>query len=40
MKYAVQMGSGAMKHVPSFTNIGQGIQKLIGSDTPDIMVTS
>jgi hypothetical protein len=30
MKYAVQMGSGAMIYIPSFINIGSGIQKLIG----------
>jgi hypothetical protein len=30
MKYAVEMGSGAMICVPSFTKIGSGIQKLIG----------
>jgi hypothetical protein len=30
MKYAVQMGSGAIIHVPSFITIGSGIQKLIG----------
>jgi hypothetical protein len=29
MKYAVQMGSGAMKYVPSFIEIGSGIQTLI-----------
>jgi hypothetical protein len=30
MKYAVEMGSGAMIYIPSFKNIGSGIQKLIG----------
>jgi hypothetical protein len=30
MKYAVQMGSDAMIHIPSFIRIGSGIQKLIG----------
>jgi hypothetical protein len=30
MKYAVEMGSGAMLYVPSFINIGSDIQKLIG----------
>jgi hypothetical protein len=32
MKYAVEMGSGAMiyTYVPSFINIGSGIQKLMG----------
>lgn len=31
MKYAVEMGSGAMMYVQSFINIGSGIQKLIGA---------
>jgi hypothetical protein len=30
MKYAVEMGSGAMIYIPSFINIGSGNQKLIG----------
>jgi hypothetical protein len=30
MKYAVEMGSGAMMYVPSFIKIGSGIQKLMG----------
>jgi hypothetical protein len=30
MKYAVQMGSGAMLHIPSFIENGEDIQKLIG----------
>jgi hypothetical protein len=30
MKYAVEMRSGAMTYIPSFINIGSGIQKLIG----------
>jgi hypothetical protein len=29
MKYAVEMDSGAMICMPSFTNIGSGVQKLI-----------
>jgi hypothetical protein len=29
MKYAVEMGSGAMIYIPSFIKIGPGIQKLI-----------
>jgi hypothetical protein len=29
MKYAVDMDSGSMIYVPSFINIGSGIQKLI-----------
>jgi hypothetical protein len=30
MKYALEMGSGAMIYIPSLINIGSGIQKLIG----------
>jgi hypothetical protein len=30
MKYAIEMGSGAMIHIPSFIKIGSGIQTLIG----------
>jgi hypothetical protein len=30
MKYAAEIGSGAMMYVPSFIKIGSGIQKLIG----------
>jgi hypothetical protein len=33
MKYAVEMGSGAMIYVPSFIKIDSGIQKLLGGDT-------
>jgi hypothetical protein len=33
MKYAVEMGSGAMIYIPSFINIDSGIQKLIGTDS-------
>jgi hypothetical protein len=29
MKYAVEMGSGAMIYIPSFLEIGSGIQKWI-----------
>jgi hypothetical protein len=29
MKYAVEMGSGAMIYVPSFMKIGAGVQKLM-----------
>jgi hypothetical protein len=29
MKYAIEMGSGAMIYIPSFIKIGSGIQKLI-----------
>jgi hypothetical protein len=30
MKYAAEMGSGAMIFIPSVIKIGSGIQKLIG----------
>jgi hypothetical protein len=30
MKYAVEMDSGAMKHILTFIRTGSGIQKLIG----------
>jgi hypothetical protein len=30
MKYVVPMGSGAMIYIPSFIQIGSGIQKSIG----------
>jgi hypothetical protein len=30
MKYAVEMGSGAMLYIPSFIKIGSDSQKLIG----------
>jgi hypothetical protein len=30
MKYAVEMGSGAIIHIPSFIKIDSDIQKLIG----------
>jgi hypothetical protein len=33
MRYAVEMGSGAMMYIPRFINIGSGIQQLIGGDT-------
>jgi hypothetical protein len=33
MKYAVEMGSGAMIYIPSFIKIGSGIQKLTRGDT-------
>jgi hypothetical protein len=29
MKYAVEMGSGAMTYIPSFIKTGSGIRKLI-----------
>jgi hypothetical protein len=33
MKYAFEMGSGAMMYRPSFIKIGSGIQKLIRGDS-------
>jgi hypothetical protein len=30
MKYAVEMGSGAMIYIPNFIKTGSGIQTLIG----------
>jgi hypothetical protein len=30
MKYAVEIGSGAMIYIPSFIKTGSGIQKLMG----------
>jgi hypothetical protein len=30
MKYAVEMGSGAVIYVPRFIKIGSGVQKLTG----------
>jgi hypothetical protein len=33
MKYAVEMGSGFMIYIPSFIQIGPGIQKFIGEDS-------
>jgi hypothetical protein len=35
MKYAVEMGSSAMIHIPSFIKIGSGAQKLIGRGHTD-----
>jgi Uri superfamily endonuclease len=29
MKYAIEMGTGAMIYIPSFIKIGSGIQKLM-----------
>jgi hypothetical protein len=33
MKYAVEMGSGAMIYIPGFIKIDSDIQKLLGKDT-------
>jgi hypothetical protein len=35
MKYAVEMGSGAMIYIPCFIKIYSGFQKLMGGDTED-----
>jgi hypothetical protein len=33
MKYAFEIGSGAMIYIPSFIEIGSGIQKSLGGDS-------
>jgi hypothetical protein len=33
MKYAFEMGPGAMIHIPSFVKIGSGIEKFDGGGT-------
>jgi hypothetical protein len=33
MKYAVEMGSGAMMYMPSFIKIISGVQKLLRGDS-------
>jgi hypothetical protein len=33
MKYAFEMGSGAMIYIPSFIKIGLGMRKLIEGDS-------
>jgi hypothetical protein len=33
MKYAVEMGPGAMVNILTFISIGSGLEKLIGKDT-------
>jgi hypothetical protein len=33
MKYALEMGSGAIIYIPSFIKIGSGIQTLMGGYT-------
>jgi hypothetical protein len=38
MKYAVEMGSGAIIFIPNFIKTGSGIQKLIGgTQTHDLI---
>jgi hypothetical protein len=42
MKYAIEMGSGAMIYTPSFIRVGSGIQKLlkgIHRHTTSMMIT-
>jgi hypothetical protein len=39
MKYAVEMGSGAMIYKSSFVNIGSGISKLIRGDTDSKVIS-
>jgi hypothetical protein len=38
MKYAVEIGSGAMIYTPSFIKIGSGIQKLMGGYTDSMEI--
>jgi hypothetical protein len=33
MKYALEIGSGAMIHIPSFIKIGSGIENLVRGDS-------
>jgi hypothetical protein len=40
MKYAVEMGSGAVIYIPSFIQIDSGIHKSIGVGFKDTMVIS
>jgi hypothetical protein len=35
VKYAVEVGSGAMIYIPSFIKIGSDIQKLVGGGFRD-----
>jgi hypothetical protein len=37
MKYAIEMRSGAMIHIPRFIKIGSGIQKLLAVGGIDIL---
>jgi hypothetical protein len=39
MKYAVEVGSGAMIYIPSFIKIGSAIQKLIGGYTDSMTIS-
>jgi hypothetical protein len=38
MKYAVEMGSGAMTYIPSFIKIGSGIHELIHRHTDSMVI--
>jgi hypothetical protein len=38
MKYAVEMGSGAMIYIPGFLKIGSDIQKLMEGYTDSMMI--
>jgi hypothetical protein len=38
MKYAVEMGSGAVVYIPSLAKIGSAIQKLIGGYTDSMVI--
>jgi hypothetical protein len=40
MKYAIDIGSLAMIHIPSFIMIGLGIQKLIEGDSQPTLIFS
>jgi hypothetical protein len=40
MKQAVEMGLGAIVHIPSFIKTGSGIQKLMGGTHTESMVIS
>jgi hypothetical protein len=38
MKYAVEMGSGAMVYIPNLIKIGSGIQKMMGGYTDSMEI--
>jgi hypothetical protein len=40
MKYAIQMGSGAMICIPGFTKTGSGIQEFTGGDSQPTFIFS
>jgi hypothetical protein len=39
MKYAVEMGSGAMIYIPSPVKIGSGIRKMIGVHIDSMVIS-